>query len=70
LLHRDNGQDRGQVELTIGDEGRGFEMADVPPDRLGLGIIRERAQAIGANLEIDSRPGEGTRITVVWKERG
>jgi signal transduction histidine kinase len=34
-----------------------------------LGIIRERAQAIGADLKIDSSPGEGTRITVAWRRR-
>ena len=72
LLHCLDGVDghRLQIELAIGDDGRGFEVADVPPDRLGLGIIRERAQAIGGRLEIDSQPGGGTRITVVWKEEG
>jgi signal transduction histidine kinase len=56
-----------QVELSITDDGRGFDLAHVPPDRLGLGIIRERAQAIGAVLHMESEPGRGTRITVVWK---
>lgn len=60
--------DLTRIELRIADDGRGFDPADVPPDRLGLGIIRERAQAIDASLEIESRPGRGTRITVVWKE--
>jgi signal transduction histidine kinase len=68
-LDDDQDPDLLQLELTIGDDGRGFDLAHVPPDRLGLGIIRERAQAIGASLEIDSQPGHGTRITVVWKER-
>ncbi|MEJ2211130.1 MAG: GAF domain-containing protein [Anaerolineae bacterium] len=65
-----DGREGLQIELAIGDDGRGFEPDKVPPDRLGLGIITERAQAIGAALQIDSRPGEGTRITVVWKEEG
>jgi signal transduction histidine kinase/ligand-binding sensor domain-containing protein len=60
--------DRAKVELVITDDGRGFEVADAPPDHLGLGIIRERAQAIGAGLEIRSKPGGGTRVTVLWKE--
>jgi signal transduction histidine kinase len=54
------------VELCISDNGRGFDPNCVPSDRLGLGIIRERAQAIGASLEIESEPGAGTRVSVVW----
>jgi len=73
LLHCEDGDDQDtdmfQIELTIGDNGRGFDLAHIPPDRLGLGIIRERAQAIGAGLEIESQPEQGTRISVVWKEK-
>jgi signal transduction histidine kinase len=56
----------GRVELQVRDDGRGFDPKDVPPDRLGLGIIRERAQAIGARLEINSQIGVGTRIVLAW----
>jgi nitrate/nitrite-specific signal transduction histidine kinase len=54
-----------QVELTICDDGRGFDPDVVPAGCLGLGIIRERAQAIGAALEIDTKPGCGTQIRIV-----
>ncbi|MEJ2736707.1 MAG: GAF domain-containing protein [Anaerolineae bacterium] len=57
------------IELTIYDNGRGFDLAQVPAERLGLGIIRERAQAIDADLKIESSPGQGTRIAVAWKEK-
>jgi signal transduction histidine kinase len=66
-LDDDGDPDHMQIELSIADDGRGFDLANVPPDHLGLGIIRERAQAIGASLEVTSQPGHGTRITVVWK---
>ncbi len=56
------------MELCIEDDGRGFDAQCVPPDCLGLGIMRERAEAIGADIEIDSRPGQGTRVTVVWQK--
>jgi ligand-binding sensor domain-containing protein/signal transduction histidine kinase len=59
-------EQRQRVELQVADDGRGFDAAHVPPDRMGLGIIRERAQAIGATLDIDSQPGCGTRIVIVW----
>ncbi len=58
------------VELSIRDNGRGFDPDDVPPDRLGLGIMRERAQAIGARLTIESRPEHGTSVTVMWEGNG
>jgi GAF domain-containing protein len=56
------------IELCISDDGRGFDPSSIPPDRLGLGIIHERAQAIGASLQITSYPNQGTQIVVVWKE--
>ena len=59
-----------RVELVIRDDGRGFDSQDTPSDRLGLGIMRERAQAIGAALTIDSEPGQGTEVRVVWMAPG
>ena len=56
------------VELNIHDDGRGFDTSCMPPDQMGLRIMRERTEAIGAKLKIKSKPGSGTRITVVWKE--
>jgi signal transduction histidine kinase len=32
--------------------------------RHGLHIMRERAEAVGAQVEVDSRPGQGTRVVV------
>jgi signal transduction histidine kinase len=55
------------VALCIQDDGRGFDVDRVPPDHLGLGIMRERAEAIGAALTIDSQPGRGTQVTVKWR---
>jgi two-component system nitrate/nitrite sensor histidine kinase NarX len=60
-------EQRYRVEMRVEDDGRGFELRDIPPHHLGLAIIRERAQAIGATLHIDSKPGQGTKVTVMWK---
>ena len=54
------------VELAVSDDGRGFDPATIPPGRLGLSIIRERSQAVGAELFIESRPGQGSTIRVTW----
>ena len=56
-----------QVNLGIQDDGSGFDPGRIAPNSLGLGIMRERAEAIGAALAIESEPGAGVRIQVVWK---
>ena len=58
----------GQVRLQISDEGTGFETGTVRAHQMGLEIMRERAQAVGAILNIESRPGHGTRIAAEWRD--
>ncbi len=62
------GEQRGGVELHVSDDGRGFDRQGIPPESLGLGIMRERAEAIGATLTVESKIGRGTEVTVVWTE--
>ena len=59
----------GRAELRISDDGCGFDQQQVAADHLGLGIMRERADAIGARLTIESDPGQGTRLTVIWQKK-
>lgn len=54
------------VEMTICDNGRGFDPASVTPGHLGLSIMRDRLVAIGATLETISGQQGGTVIKVVW----
>jgi len=54
------------VRLAILDDGKGFTPQQALRDRLGLGIMSERAEAIGADLVINSQPGEGTVVSVYW----
>ena len=61
------GEQRERIEVLVSDDGRGFDPSYVPPDRLGLGIIRERAQGVGAAVKVESQPGHGTQVVVVWK---
>jgi PAS domain S-box-containing protein len=58
---------RGQVRLRVSDDGQGFDPNLTGTDHLGLGIMRERAEAIGATLTIESQPGQGTQVTLVWQ---
>jgi PAS domain S-box-containing protein len=57
-----------QAELCVCDDGCGFDAARIPPDHLGLGIMRERAAGIDAELAIDSQPDVGTQIKVLWRK--
>jgi signal transduction histidine kinase len=50
------------VALSISDDGKGFNPKDITGEHLGVGIMKERAEAIGAELLIDSKPGQGTNI--------
>lgn len=51
--------------LKVDDDGVGFDPTIPPPaGHLGLANLRDRAAAVGGILEIDSRPGAGTRIIV------
>ncbi|MEB2288004.1 MAG: cache domain-containing protein [Anaerolineae bacterium] len=58
--------DERRAELTVADDGRGFDLATVSSDHLGLGIMRERAEALGATLVVASQVGSGTVVSVRW----
>jgi two-component system nitrate/nitrite sensor histidine kinase NarX len=53
------------ISLAVEDDGTGLR----PPDReggdhFGLRIMRERAQSIGGELKVESRPGAGTALHI------
>jgi signal transduction histidine kinase len=52
------------VSLIIEDDGAGFDPSRVAGDHYGLIGMRERADAIGAHLVVDSSPGQGSRVSV------
>jgi signal transduction histidine kinase len=61
-------QDAGKVELRIQDNGRGFNPQHTPSGHYGLNIMRERAESVGAELLVSSRPRSGTEIVIRWTE--
>ena len=58
---------RNGLELSVEDNGRGFDPSDVSSEHLGLNIMNERSKEIGASLIVDSRIGSGTKIVVQWE---
>jgi two-component system, NarL family, sensor histidine kinase DegS len=60
---------RDRVQLAVTDDGAGFQPPDDAADlaacgKLGLLGMQERAELVGANLDIISSPGAGTHVTV------
>ena len=63
--------DGSDLEIVVDDDGKGFDIAN--PDShsntkggYGLFSIQERLGSQGGYMEIDSNPGKGTRITLVF----
>ncbi len=54
------------LRIAVEDDGRGFAPSAEPREDGGRGVpsMQERAQRAGGQLEIASRPGEGTRVLV------
>jgi signal transduction histidine kinase len=57
----------GQMNLTVQDDGLGFDLDSIPPDHMGICIMRERASSIGACLSVESQMGQGTIVKLDWR---
>lgn len=62
----------GRVTIEIEDDGKGFVPESLPPPAArerGLGLLgmRERVELFGGTIELDSAPGQGTRVKVSVK---
>jgi PAS domain S-box-containing protein len=53
----------GTLVAAVGDDGRGFDAASARAG-VGLSAMRERVEGLGGRIEMSSRPGEGTTVTV------
>lgn len=64
-----------EFRLLVRDNGRGFRTLEAPSDHWGLRGMHECAEAIGAALEVRSRPSHGTEVVLVvpnaraWKRQ-
>jgi signal transduction histidine kinase len=60
-----------RIRLDIRDDGRGIGADTLrEPDGMGLITMRQRAEAIGGTITIESGNGDGTRIVLVFDPRG
>jgi len=56
------------VKLVIRDNGQGFDPERTSSGHYGLSMMRERAEAVGAQLSITSQPAHGTELVIRWTE--
>lgn len=57
--------DGGHVTLSVADDGQGFDAEAVRDgDHLGLWSMQKRVEQFGGSFRVESRPGQGARITV------
>ncbi|GMQ86354.1 MAG: hypothetical protein BMS9Abin07_1928 [Acidimicrobiia bacterium] len=61
--------DDGHVHLSVIDDGYGFDTGEVSAESMGLDIMRERADEIGADLAVSSEPDGGTTIDLTWNDK-
>jgi signal transduction histidine kinase len=71
LIHFSLKKAADRIEMTIQDNGRGFdpeETLSVEASRKGLGLtsMRERAELSGGSFTVESTVGKGTIIKAVW----
>jgi two-component system nitrate/nitrite sensor histidine kinase NarX len=58
-------QQAPQWRFTVRDDGHGFDAGqEAGEDHVGLRIMAERAERIGARLDVHSTPGEGTTVVL------
>jgi signal transduction histidine kinase len=58
------GIDGADLVVCVADDGIGFDPTTLAPGHLGQRTMRERADALGGRLTVDSAPGSGCRVTV------
>lgn len=65
------GRTDAEYFVTVHDDGMGFDTSQsAPGGHFGLQIMQARAKHIGGRVELESTPGHGTRVTLIWSVAG
>lgn len=52
-----------RIRVSVEDNGRGFDAASIAErEGMGLKLIKDRVEMLGGHMDVDSAPGQGTRI--------
>jgi PAS domain S-box-containing protein len=56
-------QTNGAVQLRVSDDGNGLPQSKEQSEGMGLRVMKHRTSVIGADLEVESKPGKGVTVT-------
>ncbi len=64
--------DRGMARLDVRDDGHGMDVGEAERGGFGLFSMRERVALVNGTFQLESRPGDGTRVvaTVALDDEG
>jgi signal transduction histidine kinase len=57
-------RDAEGIHIDVVDDGLGFDRNRIPPDRVGVRSVEQRATDLGGSLIFDTAPGRGTTVSV------
>jgi signal transduction histidine kinase len=63
-------QTNGAVQLKVSDDGKGLPKAKEQTQGMGLQVMKHRTSVIGADLEVESKPGKGVTVTCTLRRKG
>jgi len=59
-----------EIKVQVKDDGAGFDPAEVKPgvagSKFGLVAMRERTELLGGSMEVQSAPGQGTKLNFIF----
>jgi two-component system, NarL family, sensor kinase len=61
--------DEAGLNITIADNGKGFNLRAIQAEGNGLNNMRRRLQELGGRLEISSQPGQGTTVSLYVSQK-
>jgi PAS domain S-box-containing protein len=64
------GQEADVIRISIEDQGQGFDLDQIKEKRasFGLQMMRERVESVGGSLEVETAPGQGTRVVLRYRK--
>ncbi|WP_252026380.1 nitrate/nitrite two-component system sensor histidine kinase NarQ [Vibrio sp. SCSIO 43136] len=63
------GSDGDQINVTIEDDGVGFDTTTEKPNHYGLGIMQERAARLNGDVTVESQQGLGCKVTLTFENQ-
>ncbi|WP_271206736.1 nitrate/nitrite two-component system sensor histidine kinase NarQ [Vibrio cholerae] len=61
-------EQQGRVQVTIEDDGVGFDLQDHKLNHYGMSIMQERAARLRGELKVESAPGKGCKVVLTYQQ--